>query len=133
MDKSLSGRTIGDSKDSESQPAPPPYEAPSSLEEASAIGCLPQVQELYIELETTWGRLPAFQKSVESTIDASMRNAVRHNNPEVISYFLDRGYPITHAVGAAVSESGTTDIFEMLLDHGWDINSRIWSGRTSLM
>jgi ankyrin repeat protein len=133
MEKSSDVEHFVASRDSKLLDLPPTYEAPNTLEEACIIGCLDQIQELFTTMSETWGRNPAFQKCAQQTVDTSIYNAASHNHPAAISYFLDNGIPITDALVATACEFGATEVFQVLLDHGWDINSRNWLGVPSLM
>ena len=98
---------------------------PSTLEEACIIGCLDKGQELYTEITETWGRIPAFQKSMQQTIDTAMSNVANHNYTQIVSYFLDQGLRITGILLVGAVESDSTNIFEFLLDHGGILTAEI--------
>lgn len=65
--------------------------------------------------------MPAFQMQVEQTMGTAMFNVASHNHPEIISYFLNQDFEITDGLIAAAGGNGTSEVVEVLLDHGWDI------------
>ncbi|OJD22743.1 hypothetical protein ACJ73_05908 [Blastomyces percursus] len=48
--------------------------------------------------------------------------AAKHRHALVVAYFLSFGVPITHMLIKDVINGGSTELFQALLDHGWDIN-----------
>ena len=93
---------------------------PTALEQASLIGSLPQVCALHTSMTSAWERNPTFQKSAQQTVDTAMYDAAIRNHVEIVAYFLDRtrGVGISERVVAATRESGTMDVFEVLLGMG---------------
>jgi hypothetical protein len=71
-------------------------------------------------MTSAWERNPTFQKSAQQTVDTAMYDAAIRNHVEIVAYFLDRtrGVGISERVVAATRESGTMDVFEVLLGMG---------------
>lgn len=61
----------------------------------------------------------------------SIQNAGENKYAHVISFFLVQGMGITEDILRAVQVSYSTEMYQVLLDHGWDINSK-HRGITSL-
>ena len=55
------------------------------------------------------------------------------NQAQVVSYLLDQGAELdSHKVTLAPIEDTSTDMFQVFLDHGWDINSITSNGAPRL-
>ena len=55
------------------------------------------------------------------------------NQARVVSYLLDQGAELdSHLVTLAPVEETSTDMFQVFLDHGWDINSITSNGAPRL-
>ncbi|KAK2739505.1 hypothetical protein FQN55_009381 [Onygenales sp. PD_40] len=65
-------------------------------------------------------------------ISEAIADAARNCYLNVVEYLLQMGVQITLALISAASEAGQTEVFQVLLDHGWDINAR-YKYQTSLM
>lgn len=106
------------------------------MEEASAFGDLQKVEEIFERLLITRIEegLSLEQRTMPGSalvLEVSLSQAARHGHTAVVEYLLEQGVEITGYVINGVRASRSRDVFQVLLDHGWDINS-IYSGRTSL-
>lgn len=112
----------------------------SAMESASAEGDLQEVKALLEQLSptitngTTNGDQPPLEtdEDLKITLQAALVEAARHGHAAVGSLLLDRGAKITSSVLSGAKESKSTSVYQALLDHGWDINSKWWKGLTSL-
>ena len=95
-------------------------ELPDAIAAASAIGNLQKVEELFETLSTTRGMNPV----VLNELEVPLYEAVIHGHAAVVSYLLDKGVNITRWILGGATEAQSTSVFQALLDHGWDINSR---------
>ncbi|KAI9766044.1 MAG: hypothetical protein M1839_005035 [Geoglossum umbratile] len=59
-----------------------------------------------------------------------LENAAEGGYSFLVSFLLGQG-EITSSVVIAAGKSNSTEVFQVLLDHGWDINEQYW-GTTSL-
>ncbi|PGH07993.1 hypothetical protein GX51_01433 [Blastomyces parvus] len=68
---------------------------------------------------------------------SSLQNAVvaaaKNQHVPVVAYLLSLGVPISHMLIKGVIDGGSTELFQVLLEHGWDINAQYEEGRSSLM
>jgi hypothetical protein len=60
-----------------------------------------------------------------------LENAAEEGYSFLVSFLLEQGAEITSSVIIAAGKSNSTEVFQALLDHGWDINEQYW-GTTSL-
>ena len=66
-------------------------------------------------------------------LELSLLEAARHEHPAVLSHLLDQGLSIDQDVIRTCAKKGQSiEIFQALLDHGWDINNKALSGTTAL-
>ncbi len=101
-----------------------------TIEQASADGNLALVQDWTQKLFVYRGA--ALEESMLRRLQFSSCEAARHGHPAVFSHLLDQGLIIDDEVIKSAKEGQSVEIFQALLEHGWDINSRILSGTTSL-
>lgn len=113
---------------------------PSAMETASAAGDLQNVKAIVERWSTaTIGsahchdgpRLEA-DEHLKAAIQAALTEAAKNGHAEIVSFLLNRGGKITDSVLRGGRDSKSTSVFQALLDHGWDINSKWWTGITSL-
>lgn len=116
-----------------SMPAPDPkYLRPSigpktlelqlEFERACASGDLADVAEL----------VDAGPRSPEY-LSQGLFSAIYHKNVEIVKLLLGRGVAINRAVPVAAAKARSLPIFQLLLEHGWDINAPVMWGETVLM
>lgn len=106
-------------------------DAPSeSIEQASAVGNLALVQDWTQKMSTYRGT--ALEGSMLQRLQFSLCEAARHGHPFLFSYLLEQGLSIDNEVIRSTKEGQSVQIFQALLDHGWDINSKVLGGTTSL-
>lgn len=65
-------------------------------------------------------------------LEEASRLAAKNGHAEVIAYPLNQGMKITDALMSGACESKSTGVFQALLEHRWDINSKWWLGLPSL-
>lgn len=91
---------------------------------ASKNGNLQQVMELLKEEGA-----PADNSQY---LEVSLCEAIRHGHAAIVSHLLEKGAKIAdYAVVSAVREATSTSVFQAMLDHGWDINSKWQKGEYS--
>jgi hypothetical protein len=75
--------------------------------------------------------LPSFFDDPHAARQSKLENAAQEGYSFLVSFLLERGAEITHLVLAAARESSSTEVFQAMLDHGWNINEQYF-GTTSL-
>ncbi len=98
-----------------------------TIEQASAAGNLALVQDWVQRLSVYRGT--ALEESMLQRLELSLLEAARHGHPAVFSYLLDQGLPIDQDV---IRSAKSVENFQALLEHGWDMNSEVLLGTTSL-
>ena len=58
--------------------------------------------------------------------------AILENNIQIVKFLLDRGTVIHRAVAMAAAHVKSLSIFQLLLEHGWDINTPVMRAGTVL-
>ena len=101
-----------------------------TIEQASAVGNLALVQDWVQRLSVYRGT--ALEESMLQRLELSLLEAARHGHSAVFSYLLDQGLTIDDDVMKSMQRGQSVEVFQALLDHGWDINSKILLGVTSL-
>lgn len=101
-----------------------------TIEQASAEGNLALVQDWTRKLSAYRGT--ALEESMLRRLQFSLCEAARHGHPAVFSHLLDQGLSIDNEIIRSVKEGQSVEIFQALLEHGWDINSKVLGGTTSL-
>ena len=107
-----------------------PEASSKTVEQASAEGELALVQNWTQELSVYRGA--ALEKSILQRLQFSSCEAARHGHPAVFSHLLDQGLSIDDEVIRSAKEGQSVEIFQALLEHGWNINSKVIGGTTSL-
>ena len=93
----------------------------SQLAQAASVGDLSEVQGIV----RNWPSNDPMEKSLQPALS----NAVRQGHVSVASYLMDQGATFHADMGnAAVSCEHAEDMFQVALDHGWNINSRTTIG-----
>lgn len=59
--------------------------------------------------------------------------AIYQNNVQIVEFILDKGVAIDRAVSVAATSVKSLPIFQLLMEHGWDINAPILGNETALM
>ncbi|RSL41925.1 hypothetical protein CEP54_015667 [Fusarium duplospermum] len=98
--------------------------AGNDLKDASKAGNLKRVREVV----KAWRADPSLKNPTIKDMDMPMILAAQNAKAEVVRFFLDEGVPVSPtAIKLAARESwrrsGSVDVFQAFLDHGWDINS----------
>ena len=101
-----------------------------TIEQASAVGNLALVQDWTQNLAAY--RRTALEESVLQRLHLSLCEAARHGHRAVFSHLLDQGLSIDNDLINSLKEGQSVEVFQALLDHGWDINSKVLGGTTSL-
>ncbi len=113
---------------------------PSAMERASAAGDLQSMKAIVEHWSTATTRSahhhneprPDADEHLQAALQAALTEAAKNGHAEIVSFLLDRGANITDSVLRGGRDSKSTSVFQALLDHGWDINSKWWTGITSL-
>ena len=84
-----------------------------TLTAASADGRLEEVQKLYYQ----WERMEDPRGALSAAID--------NQHPVIVSYLLEQGLPIHRDDVSAAMKCGSTEILQVFLDHGWNINANV--------
>ena len=58
--------------------------------------------------------------------------AIFVKNVEIVEYLLNKGAAIDRGVPTAAAQVKSLTIFQLLLEHGWDINASVIANRTVL-
>ena len=91
----------------------------AELEQAARSGALDKVRSL-------WAVIKAEEDDVElAASEVICSVAVEHCQKEVLKFLLSHGIRPTAGAIATAARDQCTDCLEMLLDHGWDINSKL--------
>lgn len=69
----------------------------------------------------------------ESFLNEGLISAIVHHQLNIISYLLDHGAVIDPSVTAFAARAASKPIFEILISHGWDVNSPFMGGHTALV
>ncbi|KAH0556967.1 hypothetical protein GP486_005243, partial [Trichoglossum hirsutum] len=110
-----------------------------AAEEACRAGHLQEAQSL---LDQWWSisglKSVVFQAvPLPSSLDphdarqSKLENVAEKGHSFLVSFLLKQGAEITNSVITAAGDGESTEVFQALLDHGWDINEQYW-GTTSL-
>ena len=93
----------------------------SQLAKAASAGDLSEIQSLV----RNW---PS-GSSIEKSLQLALGDAVRQGHVPVASYLMDHGATFHADMGnAALSCDNAEGLFQVALDHGWNINSRTTIG-----
>ena len=88
----------------------------SQLEKAAHTGDLFQVQDLVRD----WP-----PQSPEGSLQSALQNAVRGGHLPVASYLLAHGASFSSDIyHSALASKGAEEVFQLALDHGWNINEQ---------
>ena len=60
-------------------------------------------------------------------------SAIIHHQLEIIRYLLSRGAIIDFSITAMAVKAASLPVFEILLSHGWDVNTSFMGGHTALL
>ena len=102
----------------------------TTIEQASAVGNLALVQDWIQKLSVYRGT--ALEKSMLQRLEFSLLEAPRHAHPAVFSHLLNQDLPSDDDLVKSMQHGQCVEVFQALLDHGWDINSKPSLGVTSL-
>lgn len=92
------------------------------LEEASGHGDLPVVEEI---VKSNWPRgVPGDEESSRLLRFAVLR-AIDNDHHHVTAYLLSRGFSFEMEYARRAIEKKSYALMEMLLAHGWDINTQL--------
>ena len=92
------------------------------FEQACRSGVLANVAELV----DTGPRTPEY-------LTRGLCAAIYHKNIEIVECLLNRGATIDRSIPTAAAWVRSLPIFELLLEHGWDINAPVMGAGTTLM
>ncbi len=101
-----------------------------TVEQASAVGNMALVQDWTQKLAAYRGT--ALEESMLQRLHVSLCEAARHGHRAVVSHLLDQGLSIDNDLIKSVKEGQSVEVFQVLLDHGWDVNSKVLGGTISL-
>jgi len=100
----------------------------SKLFLACENGELPLVKTLYSEAIDNHGA------SYRERTQPALNIAASNKHAAICSYLLDRGLVIDQVVVKAALHGASTEVLQVLFDHGWDINWRLGlAGPVSLL
>ncbi|KAI0483092.1 ankyrin repeat-containing domain protein [Xylariaceae sp. FL0804] len=96
------------------------------MEEAAAAGNLDAVEHLLPGLLLSHdSAVPLHERAAAGAsvlLECAIRAAAVNGHADVIRFFIARGAVIDDGLIAAVLESGSLDLCDLLLEHGWDVN-----------
>jgi hypothetical protein len=94
------------------------------MEEACADGKLELVKESFASLVVSTDKsIQLTYRLMPGALEVLRRSAciaARNGNTTIFSFLLDQGVPINATIAAAALAGNSTEIFQALLDHGWD-------------
>lgn len=107
----------------------------SDLDATNKAGDLAQVQSLlpqWRDLAMLWA---ADAAQLKERLNSLLIDAARKGHASTVSYLLSEGVELTTVAASAPIQYGTgsTQVFQAFLEHGWDINSDDPLDRTALM
>ncbi|KLJ12512.1 hypothetical protein EMPG_09515 [Blastomyces silverae] len=108
------------------------HSIPDVIEDACALGDMERIKPLC----ETWMAAMSRTQSPEDSLSLphnAVVTAAKNRHAPVVAYLLSLGVPITHMLIKGVIDGGSTELFQVLLDHGWDINMQYDEGSSSLM
>ncbi|MCJ1405872.1 hypothetical protein MMC11_009102 [Xylographa trunciseda] len=83
------------------------------------------VQQIRAQSDTT--------ELLENSLKLALLAAICQKHPAIVSYLLDNGAKLNRKhVYCAVTDDTPTELFQVLLDHGWDINEQTDHGSPAL-
>lgn len=104
-----------------------------AIQDLSAIGDAERIKILFETWTTEMSQmLPPGDISSLHVVQEAVVAAARNRHAPVVAYFLSLGVPITHTLVQGAKDGGSTESFQVLLDHGWDINTQ-YESKSSLM
>ena len=92
----------------------------AELCEASSANDLERVKTLVEQWQTT-PLQPAWERT--HPLEAAACAAATSKSATIVSHLLDQGLHISGNIVEAAIGAKSTDVLQVLLDHGWDINS----------
>ncbi|TKA82943.1 hypothetical protein B0A55_01301 [Friedmanniomyces simplex] len=102
------------------QPVPDCGDVIERIEEASARGDLPAVQETFVELQAS----PAWYFYAKAP-GSALFIAIENQRTSIVAFLLERGVTVGPSHGKIATLKRDTGVLELLLDHGWDINAQL--------
>ena len=121
-------------------PAVPPTKMPVSDPRFTRPCILPWTKELYRQLRETC-RSGVFE-NVTKPVDSEARSpeylaegllhAVLVNNVQIVEYLLNKGAVIDRRIPGAAAHVKSLPIFQLLREHGWDMNASVMANQTVL-
>jgi hypothetical protein len=117
-----------------------------AAEEACRAGRLREAQSLVDQWSISSPKSAAFRAVPRSRLtddppfplevpnadrQSRLENAAEEGYSFLVSFLLEQGAEIMHLVVKAACDSNSTEVFQAMLDHGWNINEQYW-GSTSL-
>lgn len=97
------------------------HSADTELLEAAKVGDLSRVDALVRQWRT---KSTSSSESIVLNLRQLLVESLVANQAQVVSYLLDQGAELdSHLVTLAPIEETSMDMFQVFLDHGWDINS----------
>lgn len=69
----------------------------------------------------------------EYFLNKGLTSAIMHKKLPIINYLIGHGAVIDTSVAAFAAKAASQPIFEILISHGWDVNSPFMGGHTSLV
>ena len=108
----------------------PPNDFCAPLEAACTIGDLKTVETLVEQWLSNPQMSPNIVTHPMYEFNMAFFRAIEHNHPSIVSYLMSRGIGISNGATVWALKSRSIPIFEILVDHGLDINApgpRLWS------
>ena len=62
------------------------------------------------------------QRQPTLSLEAALHAAARNNHPQAVKYLIEKGVAIDPATVVAATAGHAQGVFEVLLEHGWDID-----------
>ena len=102
------------------------YENPK-LREASAAGDLEGVKTILEQ----WRSDHSSSELTAKRLDDALVGAAATDQPHVVAFLLDQGAKLDSSI-VEIGMKSLTEMFQVFLDHGWNINERTDMGVTGL-
>jgi hypothetical protein len=72
------------------------------------------------------------RERMKKAMQTALLPAVRYGHVLLASFLLEQGAEVTEDVVTYAHLKGSCDVFQAMLDHGWNINTKLSYGQTSL-
>lgn len=70
-----------------------------------------------------WHSSISLPKRGSEDLEHLVTQAARDGHPQILDYLLDHGGEVFYATTLTATDCASAEVFQVFLDHGWDINS----------